>query len=32
MMFDTRKGVSAPWLMLKYTGRGENKNTTKNKK
>jgi hypothetical protein len=30
MMFDTRKGVSAPWLMLKYTGRGENKNT-KNK-
>lgn len=29
MMFDTRKGVSAPWLMLKYTGRGENKNTTK---
>ena len=23
MMFDTRKGVSAPWLMLEYTGRRE---------
>jgi hypothetical protein len=23
MMFDTRKGVSDPWLMLKYTGRNK---------